>query len=94
MESLDLHPLAKQTLTSDQFGMEHKRYIRSMMIQVEGSTLILEWKHSILCKPFSTLWKYPQNYILIDYFLRKKPAYSITRVLRPIAVGVRRKHND
>jgi hypothetical protein len=32
---------------------------------------------------------------IIDFFLRKKPAYyAMSRVLRPIAVGVRRKHHD
>jgi beta-mannosidase len=35
------------------------------------------------------------SWAIIDFFLRKKPAYyAMSRVLRPIAVGVRRKHHD
>jgi beta-mannosidase len=35
------------------------------------------------------------SWAIIDYFLRKKPAYyAMSRVLTPIAVGVRRKHHD
>ena len=35
------------------------------------------------------------SWAIIDLFLRKKPAYyAMSRVLRPIAVGVRQKHHD
>ncbi len=35
------------------------------------------------------------SWAIIDFFLRKKPAYyAISRILTPIAVGVRRKHHD
>ena len=35
------------------------------------------------------------SWAIVDYFLRKKPAYyAMYRVLAPIAVGVRRAHHD
>ncbi|KAE8313904.1 beta-mannosidase B [Aspergillus transmontanensis] len=35
------------------------------------------------------------SWAIVDYFLRPKPAfYAVARVLKPIAVGVRREHHD
>lgn len=35
------------------------------------------------------------SWAIVDYFLRPKPAYyAVARVLKPLAVGVRREHHD
>ncbi|KAL4907708.1 hypothetical protein BDW74DRAFT_148005 [Aspergillus multicolor] len=35
------------------------------------------------------------SWAIVDYFLRPKPAfYAVGRVLRPVAIGVRREHHD
>ncbi|KKK18066.1 hypothetical protein P175DRAFT_0457433 [Aspergillus ochraceoroseus IBT 24754] len=35
------------------------------------------------------------SWAIVDYFLRPKPAfYAVCRVLRPVAIGVRREHHD
>ncbi|RDW87120.1 beta-mannosidase [Aspergillus mulundensis] len=35
------------------------------------------------------------SWAIVDYFLRPKPAfYAVSRVLKPVAIGVRREHHD
>lgn len=47
-----------------------------------------------LCWQLNDCWPVT-SWSICDYYLRKKPAYyAMSRVLRPLAVGVRRAHDD
>ncbi|KAF2151591.1 glycoside hydrolase family 2 protein [Myriangium duriaei CBS 260.36] len=58
-----------------------------------------QWGHSRKCGG-ALVWQlndcWPcSSWAIVDYYRRKKPAYYATkRILKPVAIGIRRKHHD